>query len=135
MPTYLLLLIIILIIPETPSGSYFADGFVTISILSIVLAGICCSASLGSSIVGRPSINNEKLPLPRSLTLPSISTLTDGTFSRTSTAEPEIEVLCPLTLITFLSIWYSTGDLLPITVAPSISKAAGFNFISPNSKE
>ena len=124
----------ILMIPDTPSGSNFAEGFVTISMFSIELAGICCKASFGSIIVGLPSINNVKLPLPLNSTFPSISTFTDGTFSKTSTAEPDIAVFCSLTFITFLSMWYSTGDLFAVTTALSNSNFVGFSLIVSRSK-
>ena len=80
-------------IPAMPSGSYLAEGFVIISICSIVFAGICCRASLPSSTLGRPSIKTVKLELPRKLTFPSISTLTEGVFSKASIAEPPAELI------------------------------------------
>ena len=94
----------ILIIPAVPSGSYFAEGFVMISMFSITLAGICSSISEASKIEGLPSTKTVKFEFPRKLTFPSISTLTDGTFSKTSTAVPLAAVICLLTGITFLSI-------------------------------
>ena len=53
-----------LMIPDVPSGSYLADGFVTISILSIEPAG---------------SASNNVFPFPpdKELGLPSISTVTE----------------------------------------------------------
>ena len=78
--------------PAVPSGLYFAEGFVIISIDLIELAAVCCRTSCASIIDGRPSINTVKLPLPLRLTFPSISTVTEGTFSSTSAALPETTV-------------------------------------------
>ncbi len=69
-----------------PFASYFAEGLVIISILSIELAGICCRASLPSKGLGLPSIKTIKFSDPLSETFPSISVVTEGTFSKTSTA-------------------------------------------------
>jgi len=82
---------------------------------SIELAGICSNASAGSNIDGRPSINTLKLLLPRRLTLPSISTVTEGIFSRMSIAVPELAEKFSPTLITFLSISYEIGARSPLT--------------------
>ena len=98
-------------IPLTPSASYLADGFVIISISWIEFAGINFKASVTSKFVGLLSINNVKLEFPLKLTFPSISTLIDGTFSNTSTADSEAVVFRLLTSITFLSISYLTNGL------------------------
>ena len=121
-----------MIIPEVPSGSYFAEGFVIISILSIVLAGICSRASDGSSTDGLPSINKVKFELPLRETFPSISTLTEGAFSKISTAVPDVAVNCSLTLIIFLSILYSIDAFFSLTSIPLKVTAVGSNAICPS---
>ena len=75
-------------IPATPSGSYFAEGLVMISMVSMLLAGICCRASEPCKMLGRPSMSTVNEELPRKLTLPSMSTWTEGVFSKAVTAEP-----------------------------------------------
>ncbi len=107
MPSVRFFLVMMFIIPPVPSGSYFTDGFVIISMFWIVLAGVCLSTSLGSRTVGFPSIKTVNPVLPRNDTFPSISTRMEGTFSNTSTADIEAEVSSCPTEITFLSIWYS----------------------------
>ena len=63
-----------LIIPELPSGSYFADGLVTISIRSIEPAGKASNKVLPFepvSELGLPSIKIFTEPSPRNKILPS----------------------------------------------------------------
>ena len=72
-----------LIIPDMPSGSYFADGFVITSMVSIELAGMVSNTPERPDPViedGRPSINIVTFALPLKLTFPSISIVIDGTF-------------------------------------------------------
>jgi len=97
-----------LMIPAMPSGSYLAEGLVMISMFSMAEAGSCRKASLPESTLGLPSIRTVKLEEPLSETFPSISTSTEGVFSSTSTAVPPAALMSWLTLITFLSILYST---------------------------
>ena len=83
-------------IPAVPSGSYLAEGFVMSSIDSIAEAGIEVRTSellMPSSPVGLPSTRKLILLLPRSITVPSISTVTDGIFSRTSSALPPLAAM------------------------------------------
>ena len=91
-------------IPAFPSGSNFAEGLVIISILRIILAGICSSASAALKGVGLPSIRTVKLELPRNDTFPSMSTVTEGLLARTSMAVPLAEVGKNAGSSTFLSI-------------------------------
>ena len=63
-----------LMIPEVPSGSYLAEGFVTISILSIDPAGRASKSVFPlppDKELGRPSINTVTAPSPRSIMRPS----------------------------------------------------------------
>ncbi len=67
-----------LIIPAVPSGSYLADGFVTTSMLSIELAGICVRTSellMPASPDGLPSIKKVTFVFPRKATVPSAQQL------------------------------------------------------------
>ena len=80
-PFNLFFLVMILMMPDIPSGSYLAEGFVINSILSILLAGICCKIAallLPVILEGFPSIKTVTFPLPRKLIFPSISTETLG---------------------------------------------------------
>ena len=73
-PFNLFFLRTILIIPEVPSGSYFAEGFVTTSILSIAFAGNASNTfapSFPTRVLGRPSIKIVTLASPRRLIFPS----------------------------------------------------------------
>ena len=74
-----------------------------------------------------------KFPLPRRLTLPSMSTSTEGTFSRTSTAVPEVAVVCWLTLMTFLSISKVSAGRSAVTSAPSSAITVASSNMSPRS--
>ncbi len=122
-----------LIMPAIPSGSYFAEGFVIISMLCMLLAGICCNASFPSSMLGLPSTRTLKLELPLRVTLPSTSVCIEGVFSSTSTAVPPAELTSSLTVITFLSILYSTRGLSAVTSTASREVYAGSSFIVPKS--
>ena len=93
-PSSLTFFIIILIIPAVPSGSYFAEGLVIISIFLIAFAGICFNKSLALTGDGRPSTKTVKPELPLKVTFPSISTFIDGTFSKTSAAVPPLALIC-----------------------------------------
>ena len=121
-------------IPLTPSASYLADGFVIISISCIAFAGINFKASVTSRFVGLLSINNVKLEFPLKLTFPSISTLIEGTFSNTSTADSEAVVFKLLTSITFLSISYLTKFLSLVTSTSSSWLSMDDKRILPKSK-
>ena len=64
----------ILIIPEVPSGSYFEEGVVTISIRSTIDEGKASNIllpALPDIVLGRPSIKIVTLPSPLSEILPS----------------------------------------------------------------
>ena len=108
--------------PVDPSGLNFAEGLVITSILSIVFAGICCN----TSALFFP-INGEGLPLikiiispePLKLTLPSISTSTDGTFLRISLAEPDCAIISWAVLYTFLSIEVLSMAFFEVTFTSS----------------
>ena len=95
-PCILLSKRIILIIPPVPWESYFAPGFVIASTLLIWLAGMEASASarlFPKTLEGLPLIRKRILELPCNSTLPSTSTVTWGTFLRTSIAAPPWEVI------------------------------------------
>ena len=100
---------IIFKIPPPPSASYRADGLVTTSILSIASAGINRKAStILIALDGFPSIKMVTFSFPRRLTLPSTSTDTDGTLSKTSLTVPPFTIISLPTLYTFLSSLIST---------------------------
>ena len=107
-PESIFFFITILMMPAIPSGSYFTEGLVIISMFWMADEGICFRASLPLSTLGRPSIKTVKLDEPRRLTFPSISTSTEGVFSSTVIAVPPAALMSLVTLITFLSILYST---------------------------
>ncbi len=88
-------------IPAIPSASYFADGLVTTSTLSIILAGILFKPPVKPE--GRPSIKMRTFSEPRKATFPSISTVTEGTLFKISSAEPPVFAKSFPTLKTFLS--------------------------------
>ena len=67
--------------PEVPSGSYFADGLATISTRSIDPAGSASNNVFPLpplNELGRPLIKIITDPSPRSVTPPSSSTSTEG---------------------------------------------------------
>jgi len=80
--------------PPEPSGLYLAEGLVITSIRSMESAGNCesTSARLAAPIkaLDRPSIRICTLVSPRKLTLPSMSTCTEGMFCSTSAALPVV---------------------------------------------
>ena len=80
-----------LMTPPTPSGSNAADGLGMISTRSTVPAGRLWRYEARKSPwtgAGRPSMNTATLPAPRSDTLPSTSTSTDGSVASTSVTVP-----------------------------------------------
>ena len=75
--------------PAIPSGSYLAEGFGTTSTRSITFGRQ--ALEVGTELRagdrrGRPLICTATFSLPRRLTLPSASTVTDGVASSTSLA-------------------------------------------------
>ena len=98
-PFSLFFLRTIFIIPDVPSGSYFADGLVTISILSTELAGNASKSVFPfppESELGRPSIKIITVPSPRSITRPSWSTSTEGKrFKISLVVPPRTEISSP----------------------------------------
>ena len=81
-------------IPAPPSASYRADGFVMTSTLSKASAGIVFKAlAILMLFAGFPSIKILTFSLPRRLTLPSASTVTEGTLSKTSLAVPPFAII------------------------------------------
>ena len=99
--------ITILIIPPTPSGSYFAEGFVIISTFSIMEAEIFSTSPLLPLPVlplRFPSMRIVTFASPAIDTTPSISTSTDGIFLKTSDPEPPDVAKSFPTLNIFLSI-------------------------------
>ena len=98
--------------PEPPpDASNFADGLVIISTVEMASAGICSNVM----VVGLPSTNICGAALRR-VTLPSISTLTLGTFFITSTAVPPVLVIFFSTLKILRSILIVSKALLEVTV-------------------
>ena len=106
--------------PAVPSASYFEEGFVMTSTCSMLLAGSCCKIFARLSLVrpeGFPSIKIVTFSLPRRLTFPSISTLTDGIFCSTSLTFPPTLIKFLSTLYTFLSRLLMYSAFSPVTVA------------------
>src|SRR5690606_12478212 len=89
-PSVVPFLVLMLIIPDLPSGSYLADGAVTISISAITLAGNWLKNAVTSPVMGRPCNRTRKPVDPRIIILPSTLTDTEGIFRSTSTAEPPV---------------------------------------------
>ena len=121
-------------IPEVPSGSYFALGLVINSTLSIADEGICSNTALRSvpvSVEGLPSINTVMFPLPLKLKLPSKSTLIEGIVCNTSFAEPPVESTFFSTLKTFLSIAICNMPRSAFTVACANCLTEEYNFTTP----
>ena len=84
-------------IPAEPSAENLAEGLSITSIRSMLSAGICWSISPRLSEVrpdDLPLIHTSTLVLPRNETLPSLSTSTDGMFSRTSEAVAPALLIC-----------------------------------------
>jgi hypothetical protein len=81
-----------LMMAAVPSGLYFAEGLVITSIFSMASAGICSSdiarLALFMRFDGLPLTSTSTFSLPRRLTLPSMSTCTDGMFSSRPVAAP-----------------------------------------------
>ena len=110
-PCNLLRLRIIFNIPAVPSASYLAEGEVITSTFSIDSAGNCRNASVEFKPTkpdGFPLIKIRTLSFPRKATLPSTSTETDGTLSKTSLTVPPRTVKSLPTLYIFLSSLIST---------------------------
>ena len=110
-PSNLLLFNMILSIPAVPSDSYLAEGEVITSTFSIDSAGNCLNASVEFNPTnpdGLPLIRIRTLSFPRKATLPSTSTDTDGTLSKTSLTVPPRTVKSYPTLYIFLSSLIST---------------------------
>ncbi len=112
MPAFSFFFKMMLIIPEVPSASYFAEGLVMTSTLSIISAVMVPSALLSSlaNTDGFPLIKICTPPLPLNVTLPSIFTLTDGTLFSTSSALAPVELKSLPTLKTLLSNLNSVFD-------------------------
>ena len=94
------------IIPPTPSGSYFADGFVITSTFSTMLTWILSTTPRLFEPVSPerfPSIKIVTLASPAIDTSPSIFTSTVGTFLKRSNPVPPAAVRFLPTLNTCLS--------------------------------
>src|SRR6185503_10286479 len=101
-----------LMMPEPPpEASYLADGLVMTSTLSMASAGIWSR----ERVVGRPSTKMVG-EAPRRLTLPSMSTLTEGTLRMTSCAVPPALTMFLSTLNTFFSMSRRMAGVFAVTV-------------------
>ena len=88
-------------IPPPPSASYLADGLVITSTFSTASAGKSFKASamlIPAKPDGFPSIKIFTLSLPLKATVPSASTVTDGTLSNTSLTVPPLTIMSLPTL-------------------------------------
>ena len=120
-----------------PSGSYFAEGLVMTSTRSMELAGICsknafCEAPLSPE--GRPSMRICTWDEPLSETFPSISTVTEGTFTSNSLAVPPAADRSFPTRNTRRSINISRELSSAMTSASSRSFTLGLRVITPISR-
>src|ERR1700730_15285555 len=117
----------ILIRPAAPSALNWAGGVVMTSIRSISLAGIDCRLSPAAEpenrVDGLPSIRIKTLLSPRSETLPSGSTSTDGIALSTSLTVPKVACTSSVTLYTLRSIRVSTASLWAVTTTDSTGGA------------
>ena len=128
------LFITILIIPPTPSGSYFAEGLVITSTFSIIEAAMfSISPRLPLPVLPLlfPSIRMVTFASPAIDTSPSISTSTDGTFLRTSAPFPPEEDMSRPTLKIFLSIVWMNVLSSPRTSTVAIFRDEILILISP----
>ena len=117
-----------------PSGSYLAEGLVMISTRSMELAGSCwrkAAPATPASPEGRPSMRICTLEEPRKKTLPSMSTVTEGTLVRSSWALAPVWVRSLPTLNTRRSIFISNVLCCSITTASSRLRMAGSRAMSP----
>jgi len=83
-------------IPVIPSASYFAEGLLMISIDLIIFEGMRSRDDAGSVLKipdGFPLTRNTMLLFPRMLTLPSLSTVTDGMFFSISLTVPLSDIM------------------------------------------
>ena len=96
-------------IPPTPSGSYFADGFVITSTFSTILTWILSTTPRLFEPVSPerfPSIKMVTLASPAIDTSPSMSTSTVGTFLRRSNPVPPAAVrFLPTLNICLSTVW------------------------------
>jgi len=82
---------------------------------------------------GLPSINIFTFSLPRKATVPSASTVTEGTLSKTSLTVPPLTIMSLPTLYTRLSNFISTVDFSAITTTSSSCAASASIEITPKS--
>ena len=121
-------------IPPTPSGSYFAEGFVITSTFSIIEAAIFSISPrlpLPVLVLLFPSIRMVTFASPAMDITPSISTSTDGTFLKTSDPVPPDEDRSLPTLNIFLSIVCMNVLSSPRTSTAAIFKVEIFIFTVP----
>src|ERR1700674_1217559 len=117
----------ILITPAAPSALNWAGGVVMTSIRSISLAGMDCRLSPAAEpenwVDGLPSIRIKTLLSPRSETLPSGSTSTDGIALSTSLTVPKGACTSSVTLYTLRSSSVSPASLWAVTTMDSTGGA------------
>ena len=119
-----------------PSGSYFADGLVMTSTRSIELAGICSRNAFWAAPVnpeGLPSMRICTCEEPRSDTLPSMSTATEGTLTSSSLAVPPAAERSFPTLNTLRSMSISRELASSTTTASSKALTRGLRAMLPAS--
>ena len=123
-PSYLPFFSTILIIPAIPSGSYFADGEVMTSTLSMRDAGMLSTSFPPSPVrLGLPFTSIFTLGFPLKVTSPSWSTTTMGTLLSTSSAVPLSAMISSEELYISLSVSNSKMGLSSITFTASNSMA------------
>src|SRR6478672_7317929 len=124
--------VLILITPEFPAASYFAEGLVIISIWSNEEAGMFfnkLARSAGERKLGFPSSITFTPALPLRLIFPLLSTVTPGDFSNTSSAVAPALVGEASTLTIVLSIFVSINGLFAVTTTSLNPFAVGTNWI------
>ena len=120
--------------PPAPSGSYFEEGFVMISIFSIIDALIFPTSPLLPEPVLPdffPSIRTVTFSSPDKEIVPSMLTSMFGICRKTSVPEPPDNARFSPTLNIFLSIFCIYSILPPNTSIPSILKETIANLIIP----
>src|SRR5438045_3595672 len=121
-PEALPFFVFMLITPAFPEASYFDEGFVMISICSSADAGIFLSKlarSAGARYVGLPSTMTMTPAFPLRLMFPSLSTVTPGDFSKTSSAVAPALVGDDSTFTMVRSILLSIKGFFAVTITPA----------------
>ena len=124
-------------IPANPLASYFADGLLIISILSILDAGMLPNPFWLPKPVRLdcfPSIKTTTLSLPRKITFPSWSKVTPGMVFMASKTEPPDCAILLSRLKDFLLRSELVVASVPVTSTSSKASKEGASPTLPRSK-